>query len=81
VTSGRNRGVVHPPLRLIGVELGGHDIEVARQHYGRPAGEKRLGMAGKPLKPSQLEIELRTGCYEIGLPSKLKNWENRLLAF
>ena len=55
------QGVVYPSLRLVDVELGWHDVVVAGEHDWRAAGEKRFGVGGEPVKPSQLEIELRTG--------------------
>ena len=58
--------VVYPSLRLVDVEIGGHDVVVAGKHDGPAAGEKCFGMGGEPVKPSQLEIELRTG--RRGLP-------------
>jgi len=55
------QGVVYPSLRLVDVELGGHDVVVTSEHDWRAASEKRFGVGGQPVKPSQLEIELRTG--------------------
>src|SRR5260370_41119950 len=41
------QSIVYPSLRLVNVEIGGHDVVVAGEHNGRATGEKRFGMGGE----------------------------------
>ena len=52
--------VVTPALRCIDVQVGRHDVVIARHDEGRIRGDQRLAILVKPLEPSELEIEFRS---------------------
>jgi hypothetical protein len=56
----REQGIVLPPLGPVDVEVGGHDVVVARQHHGRAAGEEVGGVGEEAVEPGELVVELRS---------------------
>jgi hypothetical protein len=57
------QGVIDSALRRIDIQVGRHDVEVARQNGRRAALQKGFGVARQPLEPAQLIIiiEFRSG--------------------
>jgi hypothetical protein len=56
---GLQQGVLFPGRRVVDVEIGGHDIEVATEHHRLLRPIQRLRMRVQPLEPLQLVVELR----------------------
>ena len=60
-TSGRNSASSTPALRLVDVDLGRHDVEVAGQDDGPLELHQLGGVRRQALEPAQLVVELRAG--------------------
>src|SRR5215212_9373927 len=58
---GAEERVVNPALRLVDVEFGRHDVEIAGEHHRHTAFQELGGVRGKTLEPSELVVELRPG--------------------
>src|SRR5215218_5888209 len=59
---GAEERVIDPTLRLVDVEFGRHDVEIAGEHHRHTAFQELGGVRGKTLEPSELVVELRPGC-------------------
>src|SRR6187402_2824361 len=56
---GAEERVIDPTLRLVDVEFGRHDVEIAGEHHRHAAFQELGGVRGKTLEPSELVVELR----------------------
>lgn len=53
--------VVQPPLRLVDVELGRHDVEIANQRYRHVQFQQFIRVGMQAFEPTDLVVELRAG--------------------
>src|SRR5215212_9959782 len=58
---GAKERVVNPALRLVDVEFGRHDVEIAGEHHRHADFQELGGVRGKTLEPSEFVVELRPG--------------------